>query len=181
MQISILGTSNSVLKGGYTAALAVEFQAENLSSGRVPVHALIHKVTLEQDRLRASRVIIVDHWVNDVLEYLDNVPADEYRTHLGNFYALLAQLGVPVLNIFFPILNLTQRDRTHLDFLRQMSLNNGFDVIDLNDSGFENHHLSDRAHIRRNIAFTFGLRLAPHLRRIMKEATPAKQRPLISP
>lgn len=181
MRISILGTSNSVLKGGYTAALAVEFQADNLSSGRVPVHALIHKVMLEQDRLRTAQVIVVDHWVNDVLEYLANVPSDEYRTHLRNFYALLAQLGVPVVNVFFPILNLTQRDRDHLALLRQMSLDHGFDVVDLNDSGFEQHHLSDRAHLKRNIAFTFGLRLAPHLRRVAAEAAPVEQRPLVTP
>ncbi|MFT6734782.1 MAG: hypothetical protein ACJAS9_002984 [Polaribacter sp.] len=160
-KIGIIGTSNSVTIGGYIDALKFDFEVVNFSSGRVPVFYHIRTFLNYQSLLSDCDYILIDHYVNDYNFYDDNLGPD-YIKHIKNFYLMLNSLNKPVINIFFPILNINDHRRYYDDVLK-LSNGCGFYSLNLNKYNFESTHFTDAIHLLKEVSFFVGLELSNYL------------------
>ena len=106
--VAIIGTSNSIMgERGYVKALRNSFAVDNLSIGRTPIHRHIALLSRQRARLAAADLIILEHYVNDIVFYAkafhDMGRFDEYMAHAEKFYRGLAALSLPVVNVFSPV------------------------------------------------------------------------------
>lgn len=172
MKIAIIGTSNSVMQGGYVKALESRHEVHNLSVGRVAVTYHIKTVLGQASMLSECNLVIIDHYINDVNTYLPRV--ENYRQHTEALYAHLAALGVPVLNVFFPISDLQSRKDAHyLEFITSRSQQYGFSVIDFNIWPFSNESYQDELHLHREVSFALGVYLSEIIPKLaMKQPVP---------
>ncbi|AYF02103.1 hypothetical protein PY32053_02506 [Paracoccus yeei] len=163
LRIAVLGTSNSVMKNGYTTALSSQCEVIRIVSGRKPVFGVLQALMANLDRLRDCDMIVLDHYINDMAFYADHIPPEIYRRHVLNLYALLAAIGTPVVSLLLPLRDLDPGN-AHYRFVREEGLRHGFALIDLNGQGFKWHHFWDRLHLRHHVAYMVGLRLSEILR-----------------
>ncbi|WP_430459470.1 hypothetical protein ACQUQU_09650 [Thalassolituus sp. LLYu03] len=160
MKIAVIGTSNSVMKGGYVGALRASHDVTNFSSGRVPYYAHVKTLLKNEEQLRQFDLIILDHYINDVNYYVSRMP-DSYAERLVDFYALLARLKVPVLNIVFPIVNLSlSKSYWYYEKVKHLSERFDFFTLDLNLVLFEPSMYKDSIHLKKEVSYYFGCWLA---------------------
>ncbi|MBD3896225.1 hypothetical protein IEI94_10225 [Halomonas sp. ML-15] len=157
MLISIIGTSNSIIKGGYVDALSSRCTVVNYSSGRNSVLHHITEITKNYKRILSSDLIIIDHSVNDINFYHERVK--DYQLHVENLYKIISSTNVECINILFPMRQLSSSGRVYCDHLKEKSLIHGISVIDLNDCGFKAPHFLDTVHLIPSIAYYFGISL----------------------
>nr|WP_300309185.1 hypothetical protein [Halomonas sp.] len=166
MKVSIIGTSNSVIKNGYTQALREKFEVHNLSSGRNPIFFHIKQLLNNAESLMSSDVIIIDHYVNDINFYCNHYQKkkriNNYFYHINNYYKLLSMLGVPVINVMFPIRFLKPGDNNHMR-IKRISKRYGHNVVDLNETKIEKTHYKDAVHIKPQKSFIFGEHLSEYI------------------
>jgi hypothetical protein len=160
-KIGIIGTSNSVMVGNYIDALKIDFEIVNLSSGRVPVFYHIRTLLNYQSALSDCDYILIDHYINDYNFYDHNLGPD-YIKHIKNFYFMLNRLNKPVINIFFPILNIND-NRRYYDDVIELSNGCGFYSLNLNKYNFESTHFIDAIHLVKEVSFFVGLELSSYL------------------
>lgn len=152
------------MRGGYTAAMSELFESTSLCVGRVPIHYHICQVISKASEIAAADLVLLDHYVNDIISYCDLQRQNSYLTHIENLYRILSETGTPVINIFFPIRNMTAPQVEHLERLKELSLRWSLDIVDLNQQPFNEALFSDPHHLLRMASYMFGLRLGDMIR-----------------
>lgn len=158
MNIVVIGTSNSVMRNNYVNSLGEAHSVTNLSCGGVSVFFHIMTILKNQEILKNADVVIVDHYINDCNYYHQAI--DDYRLHTGNFYKILRLFKKPVINILFPVTEFKLASSWgHCDYVRKLSKEHGFFLLDLNECGFQAGSYADSTHLKRNISYVIGLYL----------------------
>jgi hypothetical protein len=161
-KIGVIGTSNSVMVNNYIAALKIDFEVVNFSSGRVPVFFHIRTFLNFKAEISSCDYIIIDHYINDY-NFYNNKLGTDYIKHIENFYLMLSGLNIPIVNMFFPVFGIDNDSCYYKDVLR-LSNEYGFYSLNLNDYDFQKEHFSDSIHLIKEISFLVGLELSNYLK-----------------
>ncbi len=171
MRLAVIGTSNSVLRGGYTAGLAdhpATAHVANFSLG-ASTTVVLPKVWAEQD-LGGFDFILLDFAVNE--EYWVGVETSSLAgiaSILDDFVSRLGQKTVPVVVVMPAITGLGRVLPVH-DFYRAYArergypLYDGFDYVTSRSAGEDASKMfMDRDHLARDHARAFGRHIADGL------------------
>ena len=172
LRIAICGTSNSILTNGYTAGIAAHpavAHLQNLSLG-ASTSVVLPKITAE-NTLDAYDVIGLDFSVNEEFWVSQQTTSLAYiRQILDGFIATLGVATAPAIIIMPTITGLGDILPVHA-FYRQYAIDAGYPLFD----GFEyvaslaqtrpeqEALFMDRDHLRRDVAYAFGTRIAEQL------------------
>lgn len=150
-KILVIGTSNSVMKNSYVLALSEFFQVNNVSLGRTPIFH--HIVAYLENEIDSYDVIILDFYVNSLYYDLPN-----YMVHVENLLEVLAASGKVIINIFFPVMNMSEN---HLKYYGQsLSLTKKKKIyyIDFNEiHQLKPSYFKDKIHLKSQVSYLFGV------------------------
>lgn len=158
MKIIIIGTSNSVMGvRGYIKALQIENEVKYFSLGRCNFYHHINVVLQNRELIESSDLLIIDHYVNDVQSYYLRLEHD-YEKLLSDFYSLLSTLNVHLLNVLFPIQNLSKfYGFAAYDIVKNLSRKHKISILDLNEYNIDDSCFQDRIHLSHDYSFSFGV------------------------
>ena len=163
MKIYVIGTSNSVMRNGWVFGLKHNKNLEviNLSVGRTPSLMHLSKVMLHSKELKEADLIIIDHIINDINYYIPKI-GDSYHKYIKDFYILISSLGVPILNLIFPIYNLGNRENGIKNLEKIVELCKQFSIyyINFNTLNLSFDYYEDDVHLRAELAYFIGLELS---------------------
>ena len=158
MKIAIVGTSNSIMgEKGYVQALREENEVIQFSAGRMPFLGGFNTILKNKKLIEECDFLLLDHYVNDINFYASRC-GSEYIKYCEIFYQYLSTLNVRIVNIFFPIRNLHERDSIFFyhEVIR-ISEENGIPVLNLNECDFKNHHYIDHIHLNNDASYALGV------------------------
>lgn len=182
MRIAVIGTSNAILKGGYTFGIREHpavTRFDNFSLG-ASTTVILPKVAAECD-LTGYDVVLFDFAVNEEIWVRQGTATlENLRSALDGFIAGLPPETVPGIVVMPTHLGLGQRLPVH-DFYRSYAtargypLLDGFEDIDALASGREAQLelFMDPEHLQREVAHGFGGRIVEALLR-WREAAPER-------
>lgn len=159
-KIVVIGTSNSVIgRNGFIKSLSLDHEVINLSSGRVPFYCHIQKIQKNKTLIESSDLLIIDHYVNDVGFYADRLK-EKYHQECEIFYQLLSTVNTHILNLFFPIQKIANKNLDYYQKVKQLTKQYNLSFIDLNDYEFKSHYFQNPAHINKKASYILGLSLS---------------------
>ena len=165
MKIVVLGTSNSVMGNkGFIQALSLTHDVVQLSSGRVPFYYHILTALKNIDVIENADLVLIDHYVNDVNYYARRM-GEDYLKGLEEFYLFLSSLNVRILNLFFPIFDISKLPSFWvLEKVKELSGSHSISYLDLNEVGFTENNFANEEHINHSASYALGLILSRELK-----------------
>jgi len=173
VNITIIGTSNSVMKNAYVKALSSEHNITNLSIGRNSIFYHIKTLMSNYNTIAKSDILIIDHYINDINFYLDQ-NIYKYTFHVQQLYLMIKSLNIFTLVLFMPTYNFAgkKENTEYINFLKNNLDKLNISYLDLNKYNLQEHHFMDRIHIHRNVSYLIGVLLSEELSRIVKNIEP---------
>ena len=139
------------MKNAYPKALSEKFEVKNVSLGRTPIFH--HLVAFLENNIQNYDVVILDFYVNSLYYDLPN-----YMTHVSNLLDLLVATGKIIINIFFPVVDMSDK---HFEFYNkslELTKEKKAFYIDLNKGyQFKNSHYKDKIHLKSEVSYLFGV------------------------
>ena len=129
MKIAVIGTQRASQGKNYLAALARRHEILDLTHPQASALDHIKDLLSQQASLRKQDLIVLDHLAGDAIS-IQKMLAQQGR-HCENLYALLHQLGRPVLNLQFPLPPGLRGENALLADLLALSRDCGFASLDL--------------------------------------------------
>lgn len=173
MKIFIIGTSNSIMgKKGYIEALELEHDVILHASGRNSIYYLLSIIIKKRTEIESCDLLIIDHYVNDVNFYYNEVGSD-YLNVINHTYKYLSSLNTRIINLLFPL-----RDGIPTESLPcykrtlENCLKYNISIIDLNSIDFKRQHFRDNVHLNHRTSFLVGLLLNNSLKKSLKIEKP---------
>lgn len=178
MKIVVVGTSNSVMGNkGYIEALTLEHDVTQLSSGRVPFYASLKSLINNRELIENSDLLIIDHYINDV-NFYGQYLGDDYRQHLKLFYAYLSTLNVNIINLMFPMKNISNQPAVDIYVqTKWLCQEYNISILDLNELNIPSHFYRDSIHLTHDVSYALGVSL--NLSLLKEHFTPVKNGKII--
>lgn len=174
VDIVVIGTSNSIkANSGMLKSMKLEHKVIQLSVGRVPFYYHIKTILNNREVLEAADCVIIDHYINDINFYADKL-GEEYEQLLKEFYKLIASLNVNVINILFPIFDISKhKNNNWYRSVLSLSKTYAINIIDLNLLPLEEMDYDDPIHIGNEISYHIGTLLSACLNRLSSLKKPS--------